>query len=440
MKKILVRGPALSRSGYGEQTRFALRALRTREDIFEIYLANIPWGQTGFITADDEERAWIDSLLLKTMQYSHFEQGFDMSLQVTIPNEWEKIAPVNVGYTAGIETSKVAPVWLQKGDEMDKIIVVSNHSKQVYETTTCKAVKEFEDGRQETEDNYRLQTKIAAVNYPVRNFEPKELEEVELDYEFNFLAVAQMGPRKNLDNTIKWFVEEFKDEEVGLVVKTNMANDSRADQEHVQHILSSFLSPYQDRKCKVYLLHGTISEEQLTWLYQHEKIKSLVTLTHGEGFGLPIFEAAYNGLPIICPLWSGHTDFLYAPNKRGKNRPLVAKVEYTIQQVPPEAVWPGVIEADAMWAVADESSYKRQLREVYGNHVRFKSQAKRLQKRLIKNFSEEDIYAEFIEELWPAPAWNSENPALALWGSMQDSSSEFNVESWLNDLDLETHD
>jgi hypothetical protein len=61
---------------------------------------------------------------------------FDISLQVTVPNEFEKIAPVNVGYTAGIETTKVSPQWIAKSNEtVDKIIVVSNHSKKVFEQT-----------------------------------------------------------------------------------------------------------------------------------------------------------------------------------------------------------------------------------------------------------------------------------------------------------------
>ena len=47
-KKVLLRGPLLTRSGYGEQTRYALRALRSREDIFDIYLQPLQWGQTGF--------------------------------------------------------------------------------------------------------------------------------------------------------------------------------------------------------------------------------------------------------------------------------------------------------------------------------------------------------------------------------------------------------
>ena len=53
--KILVRGPALSQTGYGEQCRFALRALRSREDLFDIYLLNIPWGGTNWIFDDSEE-------------------------------------------------------------------------------------------------------------------------------------------------------------------------------------------------------------------------------------------------------------------------------------------------------------------------------------------------------------------------------------------------
>ena len=42
-KKIFVRGPVLSQSGYGEQSRFALRALRSREDLFDVYIQPINW-------------------------------------------------------------------------------------------------------------------------------------------------------------------------------------------------------------------------------------------------------------------------------------------------------------------------------------------------------------------------------------------------------------
>jgi hypothetical protein len=48
----------------------------------------------------------------------------------------------------------------------------------------------------------------------------------ELDYEDNFLMISQLGPRKNFENAISWWVEEFVDQEVGLVLKTNFRNNS----------------------------------------------------------------------------------------------------------------------------------------------------------------------------------------------------------------------
>ena len=110
-KKILLKAPVLTRSGYGEQSRFALRALRSREDIYDIYIHPLQWGQTSWITLQDEERKWIDETIEKTIAFTQNKGTFDVSLQVTIPNEWQRIAPVNIGYTAGIETTTVAPLW-----------------------------------------------------------------------------------------------------------------------------------------------------------------------------------------------------------------------------------------------------------------------------------------------------------------------------------------
>ena len=48
-KRILVRGPVLSRSGYGEQARFAVRSLRAYEDNFEIFIIPTSWGKTSWV-------------------------------------------------------------------------------------------------------------------------------------------------------------------------------------------------------------------------------------------------------------------------------------------------------------------------------------------------------------------------------------------------------
>ena len=182
-KKILVKGPVLSQSGYGEQARFALRALKTREDIFDIYIEPLNWGKTGWISLDNEERAWIDDKVRKANHMKNNKGSYDISLQITIPNEFKKLAPVNIGYTAGIETTKVSPVWLQKVNEMDKIVVVSNHSKDVFQDT----IYQFEHPQTGQLLQLSCQVPVEVVNYPVLSVEAEKLN-LELDYDFNYLA------------------------------------------------------------------------------------------------------------------------------------------------------------------------------------------------------------------------------------------------------------
>ena len=81
-KKILLKGPLLTRSGYGEQARFALRALRSRQELFEIFIQPLQWGQTSWINEYDKERLWIDQTIEKTI--AHIQQGgqFDISLHI----------------------------------------------------------------------------------------------------------------------------------------------------------------------------------------------------------------------------------------------------------------------------------------------------------------------------------------------------------------------
>ena len=73
-KQIFVRGPFLSQSGYGEQSRFALRALKSQEDRFDIYLQPLPWGETGWVWTDSKFRRWIDDRIKTTQILIHQKQ------------------------------------------------------------------------------------------------------------------------------------------------------------------------------------------------------------------------------------------------------------------------------------------------------------------------------------------------------------------------------
>jgi len=383
MKKIIITGPILSRSGYGEMARFAFRALQKNTDV-DLYVLPTNWGNTGWLFEDNDERKIIDQYILKTQTYyqqTNNQPLFDISIQISIPNEWKKIAPKNIGYTAGIETNFISPAWLQPTHLMDKIIVISEHAKASF----LNSVFGNNLGQQ-----FRVTTPIDVVHLPYRNLNKKEIE-LNLKYDFNFLAVCQWGPRKNLDQTITGFLEEFSNEEVGLLLKVNTANDSIVDREYTLKRLNNLLNNYKNRKCSITLLHGHLSDEQMLSIYTHPKVKAIVSTTHGEGYGLPLMEAAANGLPVIATDWSGHTDFLYIKKDDEKKR-MFGKIDYELKPIAQEHVWQGVLEAGTSWAYPKSSSYKEKLRDCFKDYGRYKSQAKNLMPYVRDMMNEEKLF------------------------------------------------
>ena len=412
MIKVLVKGPALSMSGYGEQTRYMLDAIRNRDDI-DLYLINIGWGKSNHISVFDSRSNWIKSLIGKTVATHQKNKNFsyDISIQVTIPNEWEKIAPINIGYTAGIECDRVSPVWIEKGNMMDKIITISKHSKESYQNTKFEIAKKTNP--EEVLSIHELTTPIDYVGYSARNYEKAEEKlELNLTTKFNFLTISQFGPRKGLDTLLVSFLKKYADNpDVGLVIKTHTRNTSIMDKELTKRSFQSILSKYKDKKCKIYLLHGELTEDQMSSLYQREDIHAYITTTHGEGFGLPIFEAVCNGMPVLAPEFSGHIDFLFAETKerkkikgvlktRYKKKGLYCKIPHTMKPVAKEAIWPGVIEEGSNWAYCEVLDVMAAMEKLQKNYGMYKKWATELQEYVMVQFSQEKMYKKFNDLLF----------------------------------------
>jgi len=412
MRTILLKGPILSRSGYGEHARCVFRALQSRPDLYDVYIEPTNWGKTSWsYSATDENKEIIQCINKRAL----YQGTVNVSMQVLIPNEWQNLAEKNIGITAGIETDLASAQWVQCCRDIDHVVVVSNHAKDVFVNSV------YDDLKVDA-------SHIDVVGYPVKITEPEDMN-LELETDFNFLAVAQAGPRKCLDATVRWFAEEFKDENVGLVVKANIVNNSVPDRNNLLATFKNWVAQVQNRKCKIYLLHGNLNDNQIHHLYHNEKIKCFVTTAHGEGFGLPIFEAAYSGLPVIAPAWSGHMDFLYKKfkKKNGKpdKKPLFTKVKYNLEKVQSNAVWEHVIEAESKWAFSDEKSYKKSLRNVYDAYQGKKAMADELKEYIVEEMSEEKIYQKYVDivnELYPPEV--------------------FEVSEWLQEIEnnLETHE
>ena len=134
-----------------------------------------------------------------------------------------------------------------------------------------------------------------------------------------------------------------------------------------------------------------MSEEEIHGLYTHPDIHSYVTTTHGEGFGLPMFEAAYSGMPVIAPGWSGHLDFLRIP-KGKKTENLYERIRCEVNNVKENSQMEGIIMPYMKWAYSDPQSVRKCMRNVVENIKVKKRTAHRLKTYLHETFSIDKQY------------------------------------------------
>jgi glycosyltransferase involved in cell wall biosynthesis len=412
--KILLEAPIFTSSGYGEHSRLVLRSLLNMKSVeMDFYLNPLDWGQTSWASTDKELNEIAEAMMRRNQDYrKQFGENvqYDVQIHVGIPNEFEKRAPYSVCVTAGIESDKVSADWILKTHKgINKIIVPSEHSKSGFTNTLY-------DAKDDKGNEFKIgcACPVEVVPYPHKEFEDLESLDLQLETKFNFLAVAMHGPRKNLSNTIHWFIDTFKDDEqVGLVLKIGHGKNSKMDREKTLDSLKNLLRSNPDRKCKIYLLHGNLTDSEMISLYNSNNIHALVSLSHGEGYGLPIFEAAGAGLPIIATDWSAHVEFLtgeITENKKKKTKKLFAKVECDIAPIPDFAVWDKILIAESNWAYPREASYKKQLKNVKNNYGMYKKWAKVLQENIKKTHEQQLIYTKMAKSLFDEVTYDLLSP------------------------------
>lgn len=310
---ILFRGPVKTRSGYGAHSRDLLEALY-KMDIFNIKVDSCNWGSTPMTALDEnnEFHKWIELNIV-----TELNQIPDIYIQVTVPNEFQRMGKINIGVTAGIETTVAPKSWIDGCNLMDHIITTSTFSRDVLLSTVY---NETENNTGKLIKQYRIEKPISVlfegVDPLIYNNEYTEFE-LEIKEEFAYLFVGHwlkgnLGQdRKDVGMTIKCFVEAFKNEEdkPALILKTSSATFSVNQREEMRKKIQEIVSDVENPP-SIYLLFGELTDKEMNQLYNHPKIKSMVSITKGEGFGRPLLEFSMTGKPIIASNWSGHKDFL----------------------------------------------------------------------------------------------------------------------------------
>lgn len=374
MKQVILRAPLLSCSGYGNHSRQVYRWLLTRKDI-QVTTQVVPWGMTSWLINPELE----DGLIGKIMSDSReLKQRGDVSIQVQLPNEWNHgLANKNVGISAYVETDKCNPKWIASTNMMDRVIVPSMHVKQCIANTG--AVKTdihivpesyYDEIRSSGHDN----------NFNLR-----------VDTEFNFLVLGQLtgrnpySDRKNTFNTVKWICEEFSgNKNVGIILKTNSGKNTKIDRTITEKLIKMLVTEVRKESFpRVHLLHGNMPPSEVASLYVHPNVSALVSLTRGEGYGLPLLEAAASGLPVIATNWSGHLDFL--------NKGKFIKVDYKLQQIHKSRVDGQLFLPEMKWAEPDEKDAKSRLRKFYESNSLPRQWAAELKEKIVQEYSFENI-------------------------------------------------
>ena len=310
---LLFRGPVKTRSGYGSHSRDLLESLY-QMDLFDIKIDSCSWGSTPLTALENDNlfHQWIESNIITSLNGTP-----DIYVQVTVPNEFQRMGKINIGITAGIETTVAPKDWVDGCNRMDYVITTSEFSANVLMSTVY---NETEKNTGKLVTQHRITKPISVlfegVDDKIFNNEYKGIDlDIKEDFAYLFVGHWLKGnlgqDRKDVGMLIRCFAQAFSDQEEkpALVLKTSSATFSIKQREELRKKITELIKDIPNPP-SIYLLFGDLSNSEMNELYNHPKIKSMVSITKGEGFGRPLLEFTMTGKPIIASNWSGHKDFL----------------------------------------------------------------------------------------------------------------------------------
>jgi hypothetical protein len=362
-------------SGYGARSRDIVKAI-IELDKYDVKILGQRWGATpfGFIQAHPE---W-EFLNKHILQNPQLPTQPEIWMQITVPNEFQPIGKYNIGCTAGIETTVAPAEWVEGCGRMNLILGSSEH--------TIKVLKEsrFEKRDQQTNQTvgvieWKGDSEVIFEGADIETYKPVkstfDLSNIKEDFAYLFVGhwmQGQLGEdRKNVGLLVKAFYETFKNKskKPALILKTSQVGSSYMDRDELVKKIQSIRSTVKSNNVpNVYLLHGEFTNEEMNEIYNHSKVKAMVNLTKGEGFGRPLLEFSLTNKPIITTNWSGHIDYL--------NEEFVTLLPGTLTKVHPSAA-NGMLMQEAEWFSVDYGQTGGYLKDMFENYKNYTDKAKR---------------------------------------------------------------
>lgn len=367
-------------AGYGARSRDLVKAI-IATDKYEVKILPQRWGETpwGFIEENPEWK-FLNDYLLNSPQ---LPKQPEIWMQITVPNEFQPIGKYNIGVTAGIETTISPGDWIEGINRMDLTLVSSNHSKKTFIDTVIQKVDQrtnqplgeikvqkpievlFEGANT---DVYKCLDNLKTDSFP-------EISNIKESFAYLFVGHWINGDlgedRKNVGLLVKAFYEIFKNKKnkPALILKTCQVGSSYMDRDEVLRKITEVKKTVNSNDLpNIYVLHGEFSDDEMNELYNHPKIKTMVNLTKGEGFGRPLLEFSLTKKPIITTNWSGHTDFL--------NPDFTTMLPGNLTPVHPSAANHMLLK-EANWFSVDQGQMGARVKDIFENYKNYVDGAKR---------------------------------------------------------------
>ena len=367
---VIVSCPIDTYSGYGGRSRDLVKAL-LKSGKYDVKILGQRWGSTRFGYLKEHSEHELASLIVPSITSKP-----NLWIQITVPNEFQAVGEYNIGITAVIETTICDPSWIEGLNRMNLNLVSSEHSKETFQRSQFNVE---ENGKVKGQIKLQKPVEVLFEGADLTKYLPTtskfNLEGIEEEFAYLFVGHWLQGnvgqDRKNVGYMVKIFLEVFKNKkkQPALILKTQSANASILDRDQLLKKIDAIRKTVKGSLPNIYIIHGEMSDQEINHLYNHPKVKAMISFTKGEGFGRPLLEFSLVNKPVIACNWSGHIDFL--------DKEFCYLVNGTLTNVDKSAVVDKMLLKESQWFTPNDSEAATALRLVFEDYKKYAVLAKR---------------------------------------------------------------
>ncbi len=331
MKSLQVIGPYFTNYSYAKVNRGLAFALNEIQDEYKVNLWCDPMAIDRLPSEKElQENTKLDKLVLRSKIQTDIAIYNNFPKSIEFPHGLKDLpAKVKIGYLAWEET--VYPEhWVKEINEnLHGLMCISSFVTDIIKKAGVKIpIQTVKIGLDES------QMIPSKGTYPIKSTKS-----------FKFLHISTARKRKGVDVLIKAYFKAFtKDDDVTLVIKSFPGPDNMVDS-----LLKEFGT--EDSPEVIHINNPDLTEAELRELTA--SADCAVYPTRAEGFGLPIAEAMYHGVPVITTNYSGQLDFI----DEASGFMIDYKLEY--------ATGSEMVNIGARWAEPSLVDLTHKMREVY---------------------------------------------------------------------------